>query len=113
MSNEVTMVGWSFIINAAQSWNLTSTYSEVLAKILNTYLVLNKYVQLQVARTTYACKCVLLQLTYQVSNYVFLQLVRATYSKHACILHLVRTIHSTKYTRSTRFFLIEYVEIIK
>ena len=86
------MVGRSFIIKAAQSWNLTSTYTELLGKIHNTYLVLNKYVQLQLARATYACNCVLLQLT-QTTTYFLTGPCHVL--KTRMYTQLVRTIHST------------------
>ena len=69
------MVGWSFIIRAAQSWNLTSTYTELLAKIHNTS---------QQVRTTSTGPCharmqVRIASTY-IYNYIFLQLVRTIHT---------------------------------
>ena len=61
-----------------KSWDLTSTYTELLAEIHTTYSTRAYNFNWPVPRTHAS------QLTFSLTWYVFLQLVLATYSKHAC-----------------------------
>ena len=97
--------GWSFIIKATQSWNLTSTYSELLAKIHNTYTTTYNF-NWPVPRThTYTCTyCFTLRIQVRIAS--------------TGLCHVLKTrmytstgpYHTYKYVRSTKFFLVECVE---
>ena len=102
------MVGWSFIIKAAQSWNLTSTYTELLAKVHYTYSTSTYNFKWPVPRTYASAYCFNLRIQLRIS---------LTGPCHVLKTHMyvyftwsVPYIVRTQYYN--RFFLIEYVELM-
>ena len=99
--------GWSFIIKATQSWNLTSTYSELLAKIHNTYTTTYNFnwpVPRMHASERFAS-------TY-VHKSAFISSIGSCRVLKTRMHASTGPYHTYKYVRSTRFFLVEYVKLM-
>ena len=98
--------GWSFIIKAAQSWNLTSTYTELVVKIHNTYSTSSYNFNWPEPRTHAIPYCFNLRIhirTFSTGPYHVLK--TRTYTSTG-------PYHTYKHVRSTRFFLVVYVELM-
>ena len=98
--------GWSFMIKAAQLGNLAWSYTELLAKIHNTYSTSTYHFSWPVPRTYTRTCCFNLRVQVRISS---------TGPCHVIKTRMYSSIgpyHTHQYVGSTRFSLVDYVELM-